>query len=87
MFAYLIADISSVNEVDQKGLTPIIWAAAYGQLAVLNLLHAHGADPHYKGPAGENALAFAAANGHSHIISHLLAWGVNVDEVDEVLVP
>lgn len=73
-----------VNIPDDNGLTPILWAAFNGQLVSLNLLHTHGADPHYKGPSGENALSMASANGHTHVVKALLGLGVNVNATDEV---
>lgn len=82
----LIVDLSYVNKVDEKGLTPIFWAASYGQLASLKLLQAHGADVNYKGPFGETALLLASANGHSNIVKELILRGVNVNDVDEVTV-
>lgn len=73
-----------MNKVDEKGLTPIFWAASYGQLASLKLLQAHGADVNYRGPFGETALLLASANGHSNVVKELLLRGVNVNDVDEV---
>lgn len=74
-----------MNEIDDKGLTPLLWAATYGQLASVNLLIEKGANIHYKGPTGENALLLASANGHTHIVKVLLSLGANVNEVDEVI--
>ncbi|KAI2808497.1 hypothetical protein RDWZM_005766 [Blomia tropicalis] len=76
-------DSTLVNIPDDNGLTPILWAAFNGQLVSLNLLHTHGADPHYKGPSGENALSMASANGHTHVVKALLGLGVNVNATDE----
>ena len=73
-----------INKVDENGLTPILWAAAFGQMAALNLLLANGANPNYRGPSGENAILFASANGHCHIVKILLALNVNVNSTDEV---
>lgn len=73
-----------VNEIDEQGLTPILWASAYGQLAAIKILHNHGAYVHYKTPSGENCLMFAAANGHLPVIKLLLSMGININDTDEV---
>lgn len=83
----LSTEQSLVDEVDDKGFTPLLWAAAYGQLASLNLLIENGANIHYKGPMGENALHLASASGHTHIVKVLLSLEVDVNETDEVCKP
>ena len=72
-----------VDQVDENGFTPLIWASAYGQLPTVKLLIAEGANPRIKGKNGETALSFAAANGHIHVLRYLLARDVNVDDYDE----
>lgn len=69
--------------MDEYGLTPVLWAASYGQLESLNKLKDHGANLNLKGPTSETALMLAAANGHSHVFKALIVHG-NIDDVDEV---
>lgn len=84
IFIYFTLDNSSVNQLDSNGLTPLIWAASYGQLAAVNLLCEQGAQVNYRGPNGETALMLACANGHVHVVRALLANGANIDEFDDV---
>ena len=65
-------------------MTPILWAASYGQLASIQTLHKHGANIHFKGSAGENALMLAASNGHLAVIKYLIQLGIDLNETDEV---
>lgn len=79
------ADGADVNKVDEYGLTPVLWAASYGQLESFNKLKDQGANLNLKGPTSETVLMFAAANGHSHVVKALVAEeSVNIDDVDEV---
>lgn len=79
-----LTDNKVVNKIDEKGLTPILWAASYGQLASIQTLYQHGANIHFKGATGENALMLAASNGHLAVIKHLISLGIDLDETDEV---
>ena len=73
-----------IDELDGNGLTPLLWAASYGQLPTGRLLITKGADPHISGKHGETALLLAAANGHVHVLKELIGHGVNVNQTDEV---
>ena len=77
-------DENKNDQEDENGLTPLIWAAAYGQLITIKMLLEKNANPKHKGKHGETALAFAASNGHVHVVKFLLTTCVNVDEIDEV---
>ena len=70
--------------MDDNGLTPLLWAASYGQLPTVKLLISKGADPHTSGKQGETGLLLAAASGHVHVIKELIGHGVNVNQTDEV---
>lgn len=70
--------------VDEKGLTPLMWSSAYGQVPTVSLLLRAGASHAIKGPDGETALHLAAAGGHTDIIRLLVAAGAAVNEVDDV---
>ena len=76
---------ATVNEVDKNGLTPVLWAASYGQLDSLKLLIQKGANVHYVNPENQSsALILAAAKGHSSVVKHLLTLSeTNINHVDE----
>ena len=68
----LLAHGADPNLVDkEEHFTALMYAAAEGQLDVVKLLLAHGADPGMKDVDGDNALTFAANNGHVNIVSLL----------------
>lgn len=73
-----------INSLDDKGLTPLMWSAAYGQVPTAALLLKAGASHSIKGPDGETAIHLAAAGGHTDIIRLLIAAGATVNEVDDV---
>ncbi|KAH9392722.1 Ankyrin repeat A protein 2 [Tyrophagus putrescentiae] len=74
-----------VNQSDGHGLTPVHWAATYGQLESLNRLREQGASWGARGPEDETALMLAASGGHNHVVKALIAHlgaGI-IDDVDE----
>jgi len=52
-----------INKADSKGLTPLMYAAAFGQTHVVKLLLQQGADVNALGPDRVNALVIAVARG------------------------
>lgn len=75
---------NDINEVDERGLTPLMWSSAYGQVPTAALLLKAGAMHSIKGPDGETAIHLAAAGGHTDIIRLLIAAGASVNESDDV---
>lgn len=69
---------------DIYGVTPIGFAAAYGQETVAKLLLAtERVDPIFKDPDRESAPSFAAAYGHQAVVKLLLATeGVDAHSPD-----
>ena len=55
----------------EEHFTAIMYASAEGQLEVVRLLLAHNADPTLKDIDGDNALTFAANNGHPYVVELL----------------
>lgn len=83
LFPQFVEDkLKNVNEVDSNGYSPLVWAAAYGQLSTVKMLLSLGADPNVAGLNGETALLFAASNGHVHVVKELLSQNVDVNYVD-----
>ena len=77
--------VACVVQRDKGGYTPLHWAALNNQVAVLDLLLAHGADPHLVDPAtGQNPAHWAASRGAVALdaIERLLDAGLTVAGVD-----
>ncbi|CAG2123517.1 unnamed protein product, partial [Medioppia subpectinata] len=84
LFDQNLDDSVVIDELDDKGFTPLLWASAYGQLPTVKLLVSKGANTSIRGNEGETALLLAAANGHVHVLKELIAIGVDINESDEV---
>uniref|UniRef100_A0A8V0YAZ5 Ankyrin repeat family A member 2 n=1 Tax=Gallus gallus TaxID=9031 RepID=A0A8V0YAZ5_CHICK len=67
---------------DEEGFTPLMWAAAHGQIAVVEFLLQNGADPQILGKGRESALSLACSKGYTDIVKMLLDCGVDVNEYD-----
>lgn len=84
IFARNIDAIPDLNEADESGLTPLMWASSYGQLSTVKLLLERGACCLKTSLNGETALHFAASNGHIHLVKELLSHGAAVNSFDDV---
>ncbi|XP_072114026.1 ankyrin repeat family A protein 2 [Mobula birostris] len=71
-----------LNMQDEQGFTPLMWAAAHGQIAVVEFLLQNGGDPHLLANGRESALSLASSKGYSNIVNMLLDYGCNVNEYD-----
>ncbi|XP_051028409.1 ankyrin repeat family A protein 2 isoform X2 [Acomys russatus] len=69
-------------EQDEEGFTPLMWAAAHGQIAVVEFLLQNGADPQLLGKGRESALSLACSKGYTDIVKMLLDCAVDVNEYD-----
>ncbi|XP_054159516.1 ankyrin repeat family A protein 2-like [Oppia nitens] len=72
-----------IDELDDQGFSPLLWAASYGQLTTVKLLISKGADINICGKHGETALLLSVANGHIHVLKELINNGVNINDTDE----
>ncbi|CAH1793340.1 unnamed protein product [Owenia fusiformis] len=70
------------NKEDEDGMTPTLWAAFYGKLDALRLLVGRGGDPDKCDFLGNTALHCACSNGHTNVVSFLVAFGVNMFALD-----
>nr|CAD7594897.1 unnamed protein product [Timema genevievae] len=75
---------TEVDLLDSNGLTPLMWASAYGQVPTVQLLLQRGAQVDKQGPESETSLLLAAAGGHHDIVKILLTEGAFVNHIDEV---
>ncbi|XP_061895222.1 DNA-binding protein RFXANK isoform X1 [Entelurus aequoreus] len=80
--ARLNKDSSLLNKQDECGLTPLMWAATFGERAVVDFLLQKGADPRMIARNRESALTLASSGGYVDIIESLLRRGVDVNTYD-----
>ena len=70
---------SHINYLDEKGKTPLIWAAQLDFVEIAELLLNYGADPDIFDMGGYRALTYAGRNSNYSIIDLLLAKGSNIN--------
>ncbi|TNN61254.1 Ankyrin repeat family A protein 2 [Liparis tanakae] len=71
-----------INHQDEEGFTPLMWAAAHGQIAVVEFLLQNGSDPNLLAKGRESALSLACSKGYTDIVKMLIDCGVDVNEYD-----
>lgn len=72
-----------IDEVDSNYMTPLLWAAGYGQNSTVEFLIRSGANPNHKSSGGRTALMFAASKGFYHVVRTLVIDGADPNQVDE----
>lgn len=73
-----------VDVLDVYNMTPIQWAAGYGQNSTVESLLKGGANINHKANRGKTALMLAASKGFFHVVKTLIAAGANIDDVDDL---
>lgn len=68
---------ANVDERNEYGETPLIWAAHNGYKAAVDFLVAHNANVNHTARNGEFALFWAARSGHNEICGALLKAGAD----------
>lgn len=76
------ADALQVNTVDSNNMTPLLWAAGYGQNLTVELLLRLGSNPNHKSRDGKTALMLASNKGYLHVVKTLIRGGANVNDTD-----
>uniref|UniRef100_A0A8C6JHL0 Uncharacterized protein n=4 Tax=Neoaves TaxID=3078114 RepID=A0A8C6JHL0_MELUD len=65
-----------------RGFTPLIWAAAFGEIETVRHLLEWGADPHALAKERESALSLASMGGYTDIVTMLLERNVDINIYD-----
>ena len=78
----LFSEGSDVNEKDDKGMTPLHYAAYYGQREVAKVLIAKGANVNATDASGQTPLHLAAKFGSKYVPELLIAAGADVNARD-----
>uniref|UniRef100_H2Z2U3 Uncharacterized protein n=1 Tax=Ciona savignyi TaxID=51511 RepID=H2Z2U3_CIOSA len=71
-----------LNQSDDDGMTPTLWAAYHGQLSALRTCCSRGGDVDKCDLLGNTALHLAAQNGHMRCVSFLVEFGANIWKLD-----
>ncbi|XP_053490998.1 DNA-binding protein RFXANK isoform X1 [Ictalurus furcatus] len=79
---HLASDHALLNSQDERGFTPLMWAAAFGEIEMVQFLLEKGADPKTFARERECALSLASAGGYADIVDMLLKHDVDVDSYD-----
>ncbi|PWA20911.1 hypothetical protein CCH79_00007329 [Gambusia affinis] len=80
--AHLSKDSSVLTTQDDRGFTPLMWAAAFGEKAMVDFLLEKGADPNTIARERESALTLASSGGYVDIVESLLRYGVDINTYD-----
>ncbi|XP_017262418.1 DNA-binding protein RFXANK [Kryptolebias marmoratus] len=80
--AHLSKDSSLLSRQDERGFTPLMWAAAFGEKTVVDFLLEKGADPKTIARERESALTMASSGGFVDIVETLLRHGVDINTYD-----
>ncbi|MED6264640.1 hypothetical protein CHARACLAT_016847, partial [Characodon lateralis] len=80
--AHLSKDGSVLSRQDDRGFTPLMWATAFGEKAVVDFLLEKGADPNTIARERESALTLASSGGYVDIVDSLLRHGVDINTYD-----
>ncbi|KAI1301890.1 DNA-binding protein RFXANK [Halotydeus destructor] len=83
LFEPLVNDMTEIDPIDERGYTPLIWAASYGQITTVRLLLDRNANVNHRSPSGESALHFASSNGHVQVVKELIGKNADPNFCDE----
>ena len=83
MVGVLLANQSSVNQVDEDGNTPLIWAVAKINLPLVQMLLDYGANGSEVNKNGHTPLHGAVSKDHLPLVQMLLDKGADVNQDDK----
>jgi len=78
----LCVSSSNIHHRDSMGMTPLLLAAQFGYVTIVEASIGKGAEINAYNVDGETALILAAKNGHIHIVQLLLSLGADIDMED-----
>jgi ankyrin repeat protein len=80
----VVIDINFVANDDYHGWTPLDWAIAARNYAIVELLIKHGANINVEDKSGETPLLRAVKNGHLNLVLLLIQHGGRVNVQDHL---
>jgi len=80
----MISSLKDVNVRDEKGFTPLHYAAREGHVDLVKLLMSYGADLNARNEDEWTPLHKASLHGHVEVIKLLLAGGADVNAADPI---
>lgn len=81
--AFALAAQEDVDELDDRGRSPLFYAAQDDNTEIVDLLIAHGADPTIRDKMGETSLHFAARAYQVETCDKLVKAGALIDAQDD----
>jgi ankyrin repeat protein len=77
---YLLHWGADVNQVSDKGVTPLAWNSHIGNLFVVKSLIRHGANINQADNDGETPLFMASLEGHLPVVQYLVKKGATINQ-------
>ncbi|XP_061493738.1 DNA-binding protein RFXANK-like [Rhineura floridana] len=71
-----------LNNPNERDFTPLMWAAAFGEIETICSMLEWGADPHILAKEWESALSLVSTGGYTEIVVLLLEKAVDVNTYD-----
>ncbi len=79
-----IAELDDLTSSSLGGMTAMHWASKNGNVEIIDVLLAAGADPNVGNKVGKRPAALAAENGQLEALQRIVAAGGEIDSRDEI---